>query len=254
MVGSSRPLLLLSLLFSAAFAAEGCGGSERPRVVGPPAGEHDFPDPRAHAHGDLGGHDGHGGTLVHRFENADEWAKKLDDPARDVWQKPAEVVAAMQITPGMTVADIGAGTGYFEPYLSRAVGPQGTVLALDVEPDMVRYLGERAKREQLTNVRPALAGMDDPKLPSRGVDRVLAVDVWHHIPSRAPFAAKLVEAVKSGGKVVVVDFTLEAKHGPPVQHRLAPEVIAKELETAGFAVEIVSSTLPDQYIVVGTRR
>lgn len=242
----ARVALPLLLVVSSAFASEACGGPPPPRVVGPPAGEHEAPDPRAPT--------AHGGPLVHRFEHADEWAKRFDDPARDAWQKPNEVVSAMQITQGMTVADLGAGTGYFEPYLSRAVGASGTVLALDVEPDMVRYLGERAKREKLANVRPALVAMDDPKLPSRGVDRVLAVDVWHHIPARAAYAAKLVEAVKSGGKVVVVDFTLEAKHGPPVHHRLAPEVIAKELETAGFAVEIVSSTLPDQYIVVGTRR
>src|SRR5438045_2967650 len=76
-------------------------------------------------------HSGHG-PLVHRFENADEWAKRFDDPARDAWQKPQDVVTAMRIAPGMVVADIGAGTGYFEPYLSRAVGPTGTVMALDI--------------------------------------------------------------------------------------------------------------------------
>src|SRR5882672_603308 len=73
------------------------------------------------------------GPLVHRFEHAEQWAKQFDDPARDAWQRPQEVVAALMIRPGMTVADIGAGTGYFEPWLSRAVGGSGMVLALDIE-------------------------------------------------------------------------------------------------------------------------
>src|SRR5690348_4715148 len=77
---------------------------------------------------------------AHRFEHAEAWSKEFDDPARDAWQKPDRVVAAMQIMFGMVVADVGAGTGYFEPHLSRAVGAAGKVLALDVEPDMVRHL------------------------------------------------------------------------------------------------------------------
>src|SRR5687767_12325166 len=102
-----------------------------------------------HKHHD---HQGHAGPVGHRFEDADRWARVFDDPERDAWQRPAEVVALSAITPGMTVADVGAGTGYFAAHLSRAVGDGGRVLALDVEPDMVRYLEERARREQLANV------------------------------------------------------------------------------------------------------
>jgi len=82
----------------------------------------------------------------HRFEHAEQWAKEFDDPCRDSWQEPDRVLAAMQVTPGMTIAVIGAGTGYFEPHLSRAVGPGGKVIALDVEPDMVSHLRDRAAR------------------------------------------------------------------------------------------------------------
>ena len=85
----------------------------------------------------------HPTPLVHRFTDPARWTKEFDDPARDAWQKPADVVASMHIAPGMTVADVGAGTGYFEPYLSRAVGPGGVVLAVDIEPEMVRWLGDR---------------------------------------------------------------------------------------------------------------
>src|SRR5512143_3695049 len=100
-------------------------------------------------------HDRHGG-MPHRFEHADEWAKQFDDPSRDAWQQPDRVIAALALTPAMTVADVGAGTGYFSVRLARAV-PQGEVLATDIEPDMVRYLGERATREHLPNIKAVLA-------------------------------------------------------------------------------------------------
>lgn len=199
------------------------------------------------------GHDGHG-PLVHRFENAERWAKEFDDPARDAWQRPQEIVAAMQLAPGMTVADLGAGTGYFEPYLSRAVGATGSVLALDIEPDMVRYLGERIARENLANVRAALVAPGDPKLPASSVERILVVDVWHHIPAREAYAAKLRDALRANGQLYIVDFKLEAKHGPPPHHRLAPNQVVEELTAAGLAAEISATSLPEQYIVVGTRR
>lgn len=195
-------------------------------------------DAHAHAHG----------PLVHRFENAEKWAREFDDPKRDEWQHPKEVIAAMGITSGMTVADVGAGTGYFEPWLSRAVGENGTVLALDVEADMVRYLGERAVREKLSNVRASQVALDDPKLPPAGVDRVLIVDTWHHIADRAPYAAKLRSGLKPGGKVFVVDFTLEAKHGPPPHHRVGAKQVLRELAAAGLTANVVAS-LPEQYIV-----
>jgi len=193
------------------------------------------------------------GPLVHRFENAEQWAKEFDDPSRDEWQRPQAVIEAMEIRPGMTVADVGAGTGYFEPWLSRAVGGSGTVLALDIEPDMVRYLDERAAREHLGNVRPALVPMDDPKLPAGSIDRILIVDTWHHIGEREAYAAKLRAGLKAGAKVFIVDFKLDAKHGPPPQHRLAPEQVARELTAGGLSTQMVASSLPEQYIVVGVR-
>lgn len=192
--------------------------------------------------------------LVHRFQSAEQWAKEFDDPARDEWQKPAEVVAAMRLEPGMTVADLGAGTGYFEPLLSRGVGAGGVVLALDVEPDMVRYLGERAQREHLVNVRPRLVATDDPRLAPQSVERILVVDVWHHIDARDSYVLKLREALKPGGRLFIVDFEPDAKHGPPPKHRLASATVERELAAAGLAAETLDETLPEQYIVVGLRR
>lgn len=190
----------------------------------------------------------------HRFQNADAWAKQFDDPARDAWQKPERVVAAMQVAPGMTVADIGAGTGYFEPHLSRAVGPGGKVLALDVEPDMVRHLQERAANQHLANVEAHQVETADPGLAAGSVDRVLIVDTWHHIPNRAAYTARLASALKSGGEVVVVDFRHDAHRGPPPEHRIPPEEVVRELQAGGLAAHVVDAGLPEQYVVVGARR
>ena len=191
--------------------------------------------------------------MPHRFEHADRWAKVFDDPARDAWQRPAQVVALLQIAPGMTVADIGAGTGYFLPYLSRAVGPTGKVLGLDVEADMVRHMKDRASREGLANVTAAQVAPDDPGLPAGAVDRVLIVDTWHHIGAREAYVKKLAAGLRPGGFVTVVDFTLESDKGPPREHRIPADVVMKELASAGLAARVVQETLPDQYIVVGER-
>jgi len=215
--------------FALLLASMACGGSQ-PREAEP-----------AQAHG----------PLVHRFQSAEQWAKEFDDPSRDAWQLPQTVIDVMEIKPGMTVADIGAGTGYFEPWLSRAAGDAGTVLALDIEPDMVRYLKERASREHLANVRSALVPTDDPKLPAGSIDRILVVDTWHHIADREAYAAKLHSALKPGGKVFVVDFKLDATRGPPPHHRLPPEQVVRELASGGLSAEVAGKTLPEQYIVVG---
>ncbi len=178
----------------------------------------------------------------------------FDDPARDEWQKPARVVELMAITPGMTVADVGAGTGYFAPHLSRAVGPSGKVIAEDIEPKMVEWLEARAKRERLDNVRPLLGTADDPKLPAGEVDRILVVDTWHHIDDRAAFSKKLAAALKPGGAVFVVDFTLDSPHGPPREARLSPDTVAADLRAAGLTAEVLADAgLPHQYVVRGRR-
>ena len=193
-------------------------------------------------------HDG----MPHRFENAEHWAKIFDDPSRDAWQQPDAVVAALELQPGMTVADVGAGTGYFTVRLARAV-PQGKVIATDIEPDMVRYLRERAAREQLANLRAVLTPPSDPQLAAGTVDRILVVDVWHHLDDRPAYARALAKALRPGGKLAIVDFTLESSHGPPAKHRLAPDEILADLRAAGLSASISPTKLPDQYIAIGTR-
>lgn len=220
-----------------------------PEAATPPAAPAD--PPHHHQHHGPGHH--HDGPLVHRFDNAEQWAKDFDNPERDAWQKPAAVVTALRITPGMSVADVGAGTGYFLPHLSRAVGPKGKVLGLDIEADMVAYMAKRAAREGLGNVEPRLVALDDPKLAPGSVDRVLIVDTWHHIDHRVAYARKLAAALAPGGAVYIVDFKRDAKRGPPPEHRITPEQAMDELKQAGLVPEVVDVALPDQYVVAGKR-
>ncbi|MFO0554076.1 MAG: methyltransferase domain-containing protein [Polyangiaceae bacterium] len=199
------------------------------------------------------GHHHHHDSAHHGFKDAAAWSKEFDDPARDAWQKPDEVVASMKLQPGMTVVDIGAGTGYFEKRLSLAVGATGKVLALDIEPDMIRFMQDRMTKEGLTNVEPRQCAPDGTGLAAASVDRVLVVDTWHHLDHREAYAQHLASILKPGGAVVVVDFTLESDKGPPKEHKLAPSVISGELASAGLSTSLVDETLPDQYIVVATK-
>lgn len=216
-------------------------GSSAPPPAAPPAHDH-----AAHSHAD------HKGGMHHRFENADEWAKVFDDPERDAWQQPERVIEALALSPKMTVADVGAGTGYFAVRLARAL-PDGKVIATDVEEDMVRYMTDRALRENLGNLHAQLTPTDDPKLAAGTIDRILVVDVWHHLGDRRAYAAKLASALRPGGFVAVVDFKLDAERGPPVKMRLPADSIAADLAAAGLSTEISTIDLPDQYIVIAKR-
>ncbi|HUH04418.1 MAG TPA: methyltransferase domain-containing protein [Kofleriaceae bacterium] len=225
-----------------------CGGaSPAPAPTVQPAHDH-------HARHSHEPDDHFAGPQGHRFEHADEWAPRFDDPERDAWQRPDLVVKHLSLSDGMTVADLGAGTGYFLPHLSRAVGTSGKVLGLDVEPDMVRYMNERAAREQLANVQARVVGTDDPELAAASVDRILIVDTWHHIGARAAYAGKLAAALKPGGAVYIVDFTMETERGPPPKHRLRSADVIAELTAAGLRAELIAEDLPDQYIVVGRKQ
>lgn len=198
--------------------------------------------------GHEGSHGGHGPGMHHRFTDAGHWAQTFDDPARDAWQRPDDVLAALELTPTSTVADIGAGTGYFTMRLARAL-PRGKVIATDVEMDMVSYLEERAAKEQLDNVLVLHVTPGNRSFGNQSVDRVLVVHVWHHLNDRAAEAKALADALTTGGKLVIVEFDLTAERGPPKEHRLAPETIIAELAAAGLSAKLSPTTLPDQYLI-----
>lgn len=219
--------------------------------------EHEVRKHHEHADGEEHGHEEHGhgehGPHGHRFEEPSKYAERWNDPERDTWQKPDELIALMEIEPGMTVADLGAGTGYMLPHLSEAVGEQGEVLALDGEDAMIAYLEEH--REQLgANVRPVKVPWDAPGVEAQSLDRLVTINTWHHVRDREAYAAKVYEALKPGGRFVVVDFTMDAPMGPPKEMRLAPEAIVAELEAGGFEASIAEETMPRHHVVIGVRR
>jgi cyclopropane fatty-acyl-phospholipid synthase-like methyltransferase len=191
---------------------------------------------------------------AHRFDDAEAWAKEFDDPSRDEWQKPDEVVRAMALSPGMVVADLGAGTGYFLGRLSRAVGPDGKVLALDVEASMVEHMKKRAAAEGLANVEARAVAPDDPNLAPASVDRILVVNTWHHLPERDRYAVKLAAALKAGGELWIVDFTKESPRGPPAEFRFPPQEVMGALSGASLEPSLVEESLPHQFIVKAVRR
>ena len=192
----------------------------------------------------------HGSQPLHQqFDDAERWAQVFDDPARDAWQKPAEVIRALALAPDATVADIGAGTGYFSVRLARAV-PQGRVYAVDVAPSMVEHLKSRATHEKLGNMVALQAGVADPRLP-RPVDLVLLVDTYHHIDDREAYFRKLRGSLSATGRLAIIDFRPDSPVGP--RHgRIAPDAVKAELARAGYRFATAHDFLPYQYFLVFT--
>lgn len=225
----------LLLLLVAPPAACAAGAPPAPPSGPPTAGEHDA-------------------TVHHGFEDADRWAKVFDAPDRDDWQKPELVVEGLALKPGMIVADLGAGTGYFEAHLAKAVGPGGLVLAIDPEPEMLRYLGRRAVKDGLGNVLPILGLPDQPFLPSARVDRVLVVDTYHHIDDRLAYFGRMRATLAPGGRVVIVDFHKRPLPvGPPPEHKIERQVVVDEMVQAGYRLADEKTTLPYQYFLIFQR-
>jgi cyclopropane fatty-acyl-phospholipid synthase-like methyltransferase len=194
-----------------------------------------------------------GGTMPadhmeHRFDNAEEYAKRFDDPARDEWQMPARVIEALGLAPGMSVADIGAGTGYFAVRLAKTAAAP-TVYAADIEPSMVEYMRTRAAKEKLPNVVPVLAAADTPNLP-RPVDLVLIVDTYHHIGNRVSYFRALRTSMTPSARLAIIDFRKDSPEGPPVEFRFTSEQIEQELREAGFVLAEHHDFLPRQQFLV----
>jgi len=193
-----------------------------------------------------------GATSHRRFDDVEFWTGVFDDPSRSEWQKPDELVRALSIVPGMRIADIGAGTGYFSRPLSVAAGESGTVFAVEVEPNLVAHLRDRADKGNTRNVVPVLASADNPRLPAGMVDLVLFVDTYHHIDGRARYLEMLKRCLTRDGRVAIVEW----KPGPlPVgpkeeEHKLPREKLVAELASAGFDLVSSPDILPYQYLLI----
>lgn len=184
----------------------------------------------------------------HSFEDAQRWANVFDDPKRDEWQKPHEVIEALALPADAIVADIGAGTGYFSVRLARLL-PKGRVYASDVEPEMVRHLAARARRDELANLHAVQSDYDDARLPEK-VDLALVVDVYHHIDGRERYFRRLKDSLKAGSRVAIIDFKVDSPVGPPPRARHGPDRVKRELAAAGFTLAAEHEFLPNQYFLI----
>jgi ubiquinone/menaquinone biosynthesis C-methylase UbiE len=188
---------------------------------------------------------------AHRFEHAEEWAARFEDPTRDAWQQPNEVVAALGLPEDAALADLGAATGYFSVRFARAL-PRGLVYGVDVESSMVDYLQKRAEAEQLKNLVTVLAEYDDAKLPA-AVDCILIVNTYHHLEDRPAYFKRLLGRLKPKGRVVIIDFKRGSKLGPPDAEKVTPAQVQGELAQAGLTQTSSWSFLPEQYFLAFAR-
>lgn len=185
--------------------------------------------------------------MQHKFDDPARFSNSFDDPARDAWQMPSRVIELLALKPGMKVADIGAGTGYFSMRLAKVPGV--AVFAVDVEPAMIEYLKKRAATEKAGTVTTVLAGAASPNLPEPA-DVVLVVNTYHHLPNRPAYFRDLRTSLKPGGRVAIIDFRKEAPEGPPVHFRFTPQQIEDEMKRAGYQLEAAHDFLPRQHFLI----
>jgi arsenite methyltransferase len=179
----------------------------------------------------------------------------LEDPKRDAYQKPQEVLAALNLSPGEVIADIGAGSGYFTFSLARHVSERGTIYAVDVSPDMILHINRRIRDLKVSNVVSILADPDDPLLPAASVNRFFFCDSWHHIENQTKYLSSMKRLLKPRGEIVVIDFhKKELPVGPPLEMRIAREDLITQMEDNGFRLAKEHTFLPYQYFLVFTAK
>ena len=178
-------------------------------------------------------------------------AQWLERPEREDEEAPSKAIDALDLKPGMVVADIGAGSGYYASRIAKRVGPTGRVYATDIQPGMIELLDRRIKSEGLTNVTTVLGGMDDPKLPPKSIDLAIMVDVYHELQQPQLFLQRLKDTFKPGGRLVLLEFRKEDPKVPILEvHKMSVAVVKQELEAEGFVIEKVIDVLPWQHIIV----
>jgi cyclopropane fatty-acyl-phospholipid synthase-like methyltransferase len=186
--------------------------------------------------------------MQHRFDDPERYAKSFDDPARDAWQMPSRVIETLALSPRASVADIGAGTGYFAVRLAKAIAG-GTVYAVDVEPSMLDHIRKRALGEGLKNVVTLKASGTSPNLP-KPVDVVLVVDTYHHLPNRPAYFRELQTSLAADGRVAIIDFRKDSPDGPPPEFRFEADQIIAEMNQAGYRLDAKHDFLPRQHFLV----
>lgn len=205
------------------------------------------------AHGKAAAHE----TLTHRAKGPSttpELIERWNQPERDRWQQPARVIQALGIAPGSTVADVGAGSGYFTFELARAVGPTGRVFAVDIDEPLLGYLKDRVRLRRAANITVVRGEASHPGLAEASADLLFICDVLHHVHAFGDLTAYLRAAARTlrpGGRLAVIDYRkVESKDGPPLRHRIAKEDLVRIAREAGLAVAQDHDFLERQYFVI----
>jgi len=175
----------------------------------------------------------------------------LERPEREDEEAPSKALDALELKPGMVVADIGAGSGYYSSRIARRVGPTGRVYATDIQPGMIEILDRRIKSEGVTNITTVLGGMDDPRLPPASIDLAIMVDVYHELQQPQIFLQRLKETFKPNGRLVLLEFRKEDPKVPILEvHKMSVAEVKQEMEAEGFVLDKVIDVLPWQHIIV----
>jgi len=178
----------------------------------------------------------------------------LERSERETEEKPQLVIDALEIKPGQTIADLGAGSGYYSFRIAPLVGPTGRVLAIDIEPKMLEVIAERAGREHVTNIATVRSSERDPNLAPHSVDLLFMVDVYHELEYPYEVMRKVREALKPGGRVALVEYRAE---DPQVQikpvHKMSEAQVRREMQAAGFRHVTTVRTLPLQHLILFER-
>jgi ubiquinone/menaquinone biosynthesis C-methylase UbiE len=175
-------------------------------------------------------------------------------PEREAEEQPEKALDALNLKPGMVVADIGAGVGYMSLRLARRVGPSGKVYANDLQPEMLDRLRQNAAKAGITNVVTVVGDVADPKLPANTMDLVLLVDVYHEFSQPQQMLRKIRETLKPDGRLVLLEYRAEDPNVPIVaEHKMTVAQVKAELEAEGFVLQPVIETLPRQHILILTK-
>jgi ubiquinone/menaquinone biosynthesis C-methylase UbiE len=190
---------------------------------------------------------------MHERRFRPEQAHRLDDPERRTWLPPAEVLGRLGLAPGMVIADVGAGVGYFTLPLARAVAPGGRVFAVDVEPALLdRLRAKLAAPEAPAGVTVVEGDATATRLAAASCDRVLFANVWHELDDHRAALRETARVLRAGGAMAILDWRPDATRppGPPIAHRQAASAVAERLGDAGWHVDASGPLGRHSYLLV----
>lgn len=181
-----------------------------------------------------------------------DWLERAE---RENEENPTKAIQLIGIKPGMVVADIGAGVGYYSFRIAELVGPQGKVYANDIQPEMLMLLKKRLRQRKLDNVEVVLGTEKDPKLPPNSCDLILMVDVYHEFSQPIAMMAKIRESLKPDGRLILLEYRKEDPYVPiRPEHKMSVKEAKIEVEGDGFVLDQVLEDLPWQHILIFKKR